>query len=152
MRVLIITFSFIVFLSACQNNPTPEEPSLPNIPKEVAQEWVEAFYSDDFSKAVVLGTETTRMMIDSVKKEMQVNAISIPFKISEMNCEIVLDSALCTYVYLEEGERYDEYVTLLKLNGQWLVNESWENTEEIEQDFEKLKEEMKKMMEEETKE
>jgi hypothetical protein len=154
MKALLVILLLAVCFYACKNadnhNSTAQQNSLPETPVEVAQEWVEAFYKDDFSKAILLGTDITRMMIDSVKKEMQNNVPFIPFTISEMACELYGDSALCTYVYQEEEDRFDEYVNLIKVNGQWLVNESWNNSSELESEFEMMQEELENLLEEET--
>ena len=152
MKPLTFLLLIIVTFCTCQNSgaPTPKQKILlPNTPTEVAQQWVEAFYKDDFSKAAILGTDLTRMMIDSVKKEMQANVPFIPFKISGMACEQKGDSAICTYIYQEEEDTFDEYVSLVKQNGQWLVNESWDNSSELELDFNMTREELEKLMEEE---
>lgn len=132
MRLYLCLILFGVLVFSCQQDSTKKEVKtlgeniLPNKPNEVAKQWVEAFYNDNFSKAVKLGTENTRMMIDSVKKEIVANAVNVQFKIYNMNCETVGDSSFCTYIYREVAEDFDEYVSLLKVNGQWLVDESWE--------------------------
>lgn len=147
----LLLFVIILFLGACQNPTNNKLPKdvLPNTPEEVAKVWVEAFYNDDFDKAVVLGTKTTQMMIDSVKKEMEPNAPLIAFKIFNMSCNTQQDSALCTYVYEEELDQYEEYVSLLKVDGQWLVDESWDASS-AEQEFDMIREEVEKLIREET--
>lgn len=146
---LLLLFT-IIMLSACQDTPPPaKQEVLPNTPSEVAQVWIEAFYNDDFPKAVKLGTDLTRMMIDSVKKEMEPNAALIAFKISDMSCQTHKDSAFCAYVYKEEQEEYQEYVSLLNVKGQWLVNESWDASSTVEQEFDMIREEVEKLIEEE---
>jgi len=149
VKALIFTLSSLIVFSSCQSSPTPAKILLPNTPEEVAQQWVQAFYSDDFPKAMSLGTSITQMMIDSVKKEMEPNANMIAFKISDMTCEVKLDSAFCAYIYEEEGEKYEEYVSLLKVKKQWLVNEAWDPSAGVEQDFDLLKEEVERLLEEE---
>ncbi|MFT5164810.1 MAG: hypothetical protein ACI8P3_000033 [Saprospiraceae bacterium] len=151
MKVFFFLFLLLVSFSACRNTSNPPEQQIPlsNTPIEVAQEWVEAFYKDDFSKAVMLGTDITRMMIDSVKKEMQTNAPFIPFTISEMACELSGDSAMCTYIYQEEEDRFDEHVNLINVKGQWLVNESWNNSSEFEEELDLIQKDQEKLLEKE---
>lgn len=151
MKLLFLSFLFMVSFSTCKNTSTPEEQAkpmtLPETPIAVAQEWVEAFYKDEFPKAALLSTELTRVMIDSVIKEMQANVPYIPFTVTDMACEVKGDSAICTFVYNEEEDQYEEYVNLIKINGQWLVNESWDSSSEADEDYELMPEELEEMME-----
>ena len=124
-------------------------PPLPNTPTQVAQEWVEAFYSDNFDKAVLLGTDNTRRMIDSVQLEMIPGAANIAFTIRDMNCETKGDSSYCVYIYEEEQEEFQEFVQLLRVDGQWLVDESWEELSPEELEMEELiREELERIFEE----
>ncbi len=149
--ILLLSFSFLACQSTEQKGNTKEvtPPPLPNTPIKVAQEWVEAFYKDNFEKAVLLGTDNTRMMIDSVKLELIPGAQSIAFTIRDMQCETQGDSSFCAYIYEEEMEEFQEFVQLLRVNGQWLVDESWEepSPEEIEME-ELIREELQKIFEE----
>lgn len=148
---LLITL-IVLFFFTCQDTTKPSQVKavLPNTPTEVAQEWIEAFYNDDFKKAILLGTLTTQMMIDSVKKEMEPDAMMIAFKISNMTCETKQDSAFCTYIYSEEYEKYEEYINLLKVDDQWLVNESWDASSSAEQEFDMMREEREQLLLEES--
>ena len=138
---------------ACKNEASDKTPSTPSTPEDIAQQWVEAFYKDDFETAIRLGTKETKMLIDSVKKELEPNVQPIAFKIHDMKCGIKGDSAFCTYFYQEEGIDYNESVRLLRVDSQWLVDESWETTESEDAEMEQmLKEELEKIFEEEAKE
>jgi hypothetical protein len=138
---------------ACRSDKKSEAGSvvaiLPSTPTQVAQEWVEAFYNDNFEKAVRLGTENTRMMIDSVKLELIPGAQNIAFRITNMTCETQGDSSFCAYIYEEDREEFQEFVQLLLVNGQWLVDESWEEPSPEELEMEELiREELEKIFEE----
>lgn len=153
LKIYSFSLGILLCLSSCQES-TPKQQSsapvtLPNTPEEVAQQWIEAFYSDDFDKAVLLGTDITRMMIDSVKKEMEPNAALIAFKISNMSCQIQQDSAFCTCTYEEDMEQSEEFMSLLNVKGQWLVNESWDPVSTVEQEFDMLREEVERVLQEE---
>lgn len=154
-QIFFYPLFLVLSLTTCQADKNSEAskevlpPTLPNTPKLVAQEWVEAFYNDNFTKAVRLGTDNTRMMIDSVKLELIPGAQTIAFEISNMTCETQGDSSFCVYVYEEDREEFQEFVQLLRVNGQWLVDESWEepSAEELEME-ELIREELERIFEE----
>lgn len=153
MRYFILPLSLVFICLACKKEVPEKAPAMPNTPETVGQQWVEAFYKDDFEIAAKLGTEATKMMIDSVKKELEPNAQSIAFKIHDMKCGVNGDSAFCTYFYQEEGVDYNETVRLLKVSDQWLVNEPWQGSGTEDAEMEQLiKEELERIFEEEAKE
>lgn len=147
MKPLWSLLFLLPLIFSCQNDSAPKQVTLPNTPALVAQQWVEAFYNDDFPKALALSTDITRMMIDSVKKELEPDANTIAFTISNVSCTNKGDSATCTYVYQEEQDRFEEYIDLIKQKGQWLVNESWDNSPAVGQEFEMFREELEKILE-----
>ncbi len=148
MRIpLSFLIIILLFISNCNNESRHKQNAHPSTPAQVAQEWIEAFYSDNFEKAMALGTDITRMMIDSVKKEMQPNAPVIAFKISNMSCQVKEDSARCTYIYQEEADQFQEYIDLIKQDGRWFVNESWESATDAELEFDMIREELEKILE-----
>ncbi len=135
MKLLFFLLSICSFICSCQNDskPSTEEVNvLSPPPTQVAQKWIEAFYKNDLEIASALGTDLTKSMIDSVKKELQVNVPPIPFEISEMECKVNKDSAFCTFKYQDEEDISYEYVRLVKRNNQWLVDDPWDNSSEPE--------------------
>lgn len=147
MKILPSLLMLFLLFGSCQSEQSPAQPPLPNTPAQVAQEWVEAFYSDNFTRAVSLSTDVTKVMIDSVIKEMESDAAMIGFKISNMACETINDSSRCTYIYQEERDRFEEYVDLVRQKGQWLVNEAWESDIDGEQELEMIRKELEKILE-----
>jgi hypothetical protein len=107
--LLIITFSM-----GCRKSLSVEE---------TAQQWVESYYNSEFEKAKLLSTEITKNMIDTVAIELIDEGEIIAFKINQMNCSIKGDSAVCSYLYKDEFENFEEKIHLIRKEHNWLVDE-----------------------------
>jgi len=130
---LFMLVAFSLFWS-CQNEATTsqkeeEEVPLPNTVEGVAEKWLNDYYGDQFAEAKRLSTDKTKEMIDTISA--LVLSETIAFTISDIKCNAVQDSAECSYQFQEEDFRSEEYLTLLKQNGQWLVDLGLEDDDEL---------------------
>ena len=81
----------------------------------------------------------------------------LAFSILQMNCTIFGDSAICSYLYRDEIEDFEEKIHLIRLKNVWYVDEpladdalSEEEMEQIFKDYEELlKEELQNDVENE---
>ncbi len=138
-------FCLFLLVWSCQAEKKTPPPPLPNTPQEVAQVWVEAFYRDSFARALSLSTTDTKEMIETLRKDLIPDVENIAFTISNMRCEVRGDSATCDYLYSEATERSEEFVSLLRVEGQWLVDE---RLQEDSEEFQQLQEEVRELFEE----
>ena len=145
-----ICFILLIFsvLPAC-NKPLSVEAT--------AQQWVEAYYNSEFEKAKALSSPITQNMIDTVSSELIEEEEIMAFKILQMNCTTKGDSAICSYLYRDEIEDFEETIHLVRFKNKWLVDEpladealSEEEMEQIFNDYEELlKEELQNEIENE---
>lgn len=128
-------FLSLLFLLACASDPAPAAKQLPNTPEAVAKKWLGDYYNDRFEEAKELSTPATIAMIDAVKSmlfELPPDEEQPKIQIKDMKCETVADTSFCIYFYQEEGfEQFEESIELLKVKGQWLVNESQPDEDEF---------------------
>ena len=125
--------------------------------EETAQHWVEFYYNSEFDSAKSLSTQITKNMIDTVALELTDEGEIMAFKITQMNCSVKGDSAVCFYRYKDEIEEFEEKIHLIRMENKWLIDEPLADEaltdEEMEQIFEEyeelLKEEMQNTMENE---
>lgn len=125
---LLLIGTVLVFI-ACKNDSTPKE-KLPNTPEKVAFKWLNDYYNDRFEEAKKLSTPQTQIMIDTIASML----IDLPedhnepqISIKGMQCQMLLENtAKCQYFYDEEGYGPSkEEIKLIKINGQWLVDEDY---------------------------
>lgn len=147
MKKMLFPLAMITLI-ACQQQPEKKAIPLPNTPETVAQQWIEAFYKDSFALALQLSTAGTQEMIETLRKELIPDTENIVFEITNMHCEVQGDSATCDYIYREELERFEEFISLVREKNQWLVDERL--SDELEpKDLELLREEIQQLMEQE---
>jgi hypothetical protein len=118
--------------------------------EETAQQWVESYYNSEFEKAKQLSTEVTRNMIDTVAFELMDEGEIIAFKIVQMDCSVKGDSAICSYLYKDEIEDFEEKIHLICKANEWLVDEPLIDEaltdEEMKQIFEEYEEMLKEQI------
>jgi hypothetical protein len=117
---------------------------------ETAQQWVTYYYSSEFNKAKLLSTQITKDMIDTVAAELIDEGEIMSFQIIQMNCSVKGDSAICSYVYKDEMEEFEEKIHLVRPEKEWLVDEPLAgetlSNEEMEQVFDEYEEMLKEQM------
>ena len=131
----------ISFLMGCRKSLSVEES---------AQQWVESYYNSEFEKAKLLSTEITKNMIDTVAIELIDEGEIIAFKITQMNCSVKGDSAVCSYLYKDEFEDFEEKIHLIRKENNWLVDEPLADEaltdDEMKQIFEEYEELLKEQL------
>lgn len=114
MKKITFILSGITFLMSCEKSLSVEE---------TAQQWVEFYYKSEFDNAKQLSTQITKNMIDTVARELIDEGEIMTFEILHMNCLVEGDSAVCSYLYRDNIEAFDEKINLIRLENKWLVNE-----------------------------
>jgi len=117
--------------------------------EETAQRWVEHYYNSEFEKAKTLSTEITKNMIDTVASEMLEEVEIIAFKILEMNCSVKGDSAICSYLYKEENDGFEEQIHLVLRQNKWLVDEPLAGEALTDEEMEEIFDQYEEMLKEE---
>lgn len=117
--------------------------------EETAQRWVEFYYNSEFEKAKPLSTQITKNMMDTVAMELIGEEEILAFKITEMNCLVVGDSAVCSYFYKDRIEAVEEKVHLIRKEKKWLVDEPLADDVLTEQEMEDFFEDYKELLKEE---
>ncbi len=115
----------ILFLS-CTNNTANSDVAekIENTPEAVAQYWLENFYNNKFEKAKQYSTVATKEMIDTISQVIFMDlGEPIDFQITALQCKTEENTAVCTFVYVEGGEKIPESIPLSKVNGQWLIDD-----------------------------
>ncbi len=108
---LILVFSTFV---ACRKSVSVEE---------TAQQWVEFYYNSEFDKAKNLSTPITKNLIDTIATKLVDDDEIIAFEITQMACTVKADSAVCSYLYIDEEGEFNENVHLIRSENRWLVDE-----------------------------
>ena len=117
--------------------------------EETAQRWVELYYNSEFEKAKALSTEITKNMIDTVASELLDEEEIIAFKIVELNCSVNGDSAICSYLYKEENDAFEETIHLVFRQKKWLVDEPLAGETLTDEEMEEIFDEYEELLKEE---
>jgi len=130
---LFMLVAFSLFWS-CQNDApssplTKVEVPLPTTVEGVAEKWLNDYYGNQFAEAKRLSTDKTKEMIDTISA--LILSETIAFTISDIKCNAVQDSAECSYQFKEEDFESTEFLTLIRSNGQWMVDLGLEDDDEL---------------------
>jgi len=119
VRFGLISFLFMMTLISCQS-----EPSLPNEPEAVVQQWQEWINKNNFEQAERLSTANTREWIAWIKEVLdEENSNTITHsEFIDLNCQMAENEGYCACLLKEEGERYLDTFYLAKEKNQWLIN------------------------------
>ena len=133
---------------SCQNEPTSATGTraieIPNTPEAVCRTWQSFLDKNEIAKAMLLGSPKTKNWLRDNQtlflEDKEVEAT----KFLSMTCSESGDAAICKYTLNEEGDLIEDYFTLIRQKGQWLIH-----IEEVDSNdpTEMLFEEMKKALE-----
>ena len=118
--------------------------------EETAQQWVESYYNSEFDKAKNLSTAITKKLIDTIAMELVDDGEIIAFKITEMACTVEADSAVCSYLYIDEDGEFNENVHLIRSENKWLVDEPLAGEALTDEEMEQIFEEYEELLKEQT--
>lgn len=117
-----------LFLSC---NLTDDQPKLPNVPEEVVKLWQQSIDKNNFETARRLSTGEAFTYIAELS-ELN-NGDTLEWEDNPMlnlRCQIIGDSAHCTYHFEDEtGEPDPGQLALRRVKGQWLVSRTDFETE-----------------------
>ena len=111
---LVMIAIVIVAVSACGGKK--------NTPEAIAEKYLNHLNKKEYAEAKKLGTEATGQMIDMMEsfagadKKAEVKNV----KIENIKCETTEDKSSCTYT--EDGKPANAPITLVKKDGNWLVD------------------------------
>lgn len=119
-----IYFIFLVLLLGfwgCQNDSKTNK-SEHSLAQEALVEWQQLVDLGHFAQAKLLSTDSTIIWLDEIA-DIDVEDDTIAMTIlQEIHCAITSDTANCSYYIIEDGEKLDNSVQLVKVNGVWLVD------------------------------
>ena len=118
--------------------------------EETAKQWVEFYYNSEFDKAKNLSTAITKKMIDTIATELVEDSEIIAFRITQMACNVKTDSAVCSYLYIDEGGEFNENVHLIQSKNKWLVDESLAGETLTQEEMEQFFDEYEELLKEQT--
>lgn len=129
MRITALAITFQSLLLSC--NLQTDQPKLPNAPEEVVKLWQQSIDKNNFETARQLSTGEALTYIAELS-ELN-NGDTLEWEDNPMlslRCQIVGDSAHCTYHFEDEtGEPDPGQLALRRVKGQWLVSRTDFETE-----------------------
>ena len=115
--LLILLFGFL----GCLNDSKTEDNDC-LLAQERLVEWQRLVDLGRFAEAKLLSTDSTKVWLDEIADiSAEEDTVAIT-TLQEIQCEITKDTANCSYFTIEDGEKIDNSVQLLKINGTWLVD------------------------------
>ncbi|MEM9823826.1 MAG: hypothetical protein AAF985_22265 [Bacteroidota bacterium] len=140
------SFSLFLFgllvLVACKNQQGAQE-KVPTTPKEVSLKWQGLLNNDQFAEAKRWSAPNAVEWLDWIDQKIpqeERNRFNPPLFI-EGNCVENGNQANCVFLMEDNGERYQDSISLVKIEGKWLVDIPKEDLIEdasIEQLFEEI--------------
>lgn len=129
---ILLTFTFLCL--ACgsdpkvdeqtKEKPTIEEP-LPTTPEAVVRLYQKYLDDNKFELAKRLSTpkeqERLNMLSEIISGDL-LDSTLLKTVFLKLNCQEEGTTAICTGVYKEDDEEYEDEFKLTKINGQWLVD------------------------------
>ena len=118
------TLLLLCLFISCNTSPVKEEKkiSLPNTPETVSKQWQSHLDKNELDQAALLSTPLTKEWLKE-NKELFLNDSQVyQTNFVKMDCVIKGATAICNYSFLEEGEHYEDFFLLKKINGQWLMD------------------------------
>lgn len=129
---ILLTFTF--FCLACGNDPkideqtkketTMEEP-LPTTPEAVVRLYQKYLDNNKFELAKRLSTpkeqERLNMLSEIISGDL-LDSTLLKTVFIKLDCKEDAITAICTGVYKEDDEEYEDEFKLTKIDGQWLVD------------------------------
>ena len=143
---LLLLFFYSCY--SCQNEQTTTNQkrviNLPNTPEAVCRTWQSFLDKNEIAKAMLLGSlKTKNWLRDNQALFLEDKEIEATQFLS-ITCSESTDAAICKYTLREEGELIEDYFTLVRQQGQWLIHiEEIDSKDPTEQLFEEMKKALK---------
>jgi len=140
----LIGFLLLFFCYACQNEQKATTSTrvidIPNTPEAVCRTWQSFLDKNEIAKAMLLGsTKSKNWLKDNQALFLEDKELEATEFLS-MSCSESADAAICKYTIREEGEIIEDYFTLVRQKGQWLIHiEDADSSDPKEQLFEEMK-------------
>ncbi len=146
MKLLFSIITFFVFLISCSNEPSVQQKeALPNTPETVSKKWQLLLDNNEIEKVAELSTDNTKGWLKENKELFLSDTQVYKTQFVKMDCQEEGEQATCIYLIKEEGEFIEDFFSLKKIDGQWLVDiEEDTNAPELEEQiFKEMEKELK---------
>jgi len=144
-RLFLVPIVAICFLSiiACKNDApinNKQMMQIPSTPKGVCRAWQQYLDNNEIAKAMILGSPSAKKwLVDNQSLFLADDEIE-PTKFIAIKCTESGAKAICKYTLQEEGDTIEDYFSLVKIKGQWLIHiEDQEEMGAEEATFEQMK-------------
>jgi hypothetical protein len=123
-NVLLFTFILQVLLNACQPNSSVKKVEHPNSPEAVVLQWQTLIDENRFEEANQLSVSQALTYINELKDYTVLDSSTTENNIMlNLKCQVIGDSAYCTYHFADElGESDPGELALKKIKNRWFVS------------------------------
>jgi hypothetical protein len=123
-NALLFAFLLQVLFIACQPNSTVKKVEHPNSPEAVVLQWQALIDENRFDEANQLSVGQALTYINELKDYTVLDSATTENNIMlNLKCEVIGDSAYCTYHFADElGESDPGELALKKIKDRWFVS------------------------------
>jgi hypothetical protein len=124
LNVLLFVFLLQVLFIDCQPNSTVKKVEHPNSPEAVVLQWQALIDENRFDEANQLSIGQALTYINELKDYTVLDSLTTENNIMlNLKCQIIGDSAYCTYHFADElGESDPGELALKKIKDRWFIS------------------------------
>ena len=132
---LVVVFATLVAFTSCKKA---------NGPEVVAENYLKAIASMDYTKAKTMVTEESVATIEMMESlaGMSGEAAGVDITVKDMKCDVKENDAVCTCTVVKGEEEESETINLKNVDGKWLVHQPKEAPDDDLFDFDEEEEEI----------